>query len=152
MVDSHSLKTSIVIPSLNSPLIDQVMEKILDQDGFGADGELIIVGRDDNGPIRGQSQVRFIDTGHPVTATVARNIGIDAAEGELLIFIDSDCILQSGRLREHHRAHAAGHKDVGGDSPIRYIADYHPTAEDYTAPPGYEAWNLYVENRLVLGS
>ena len=90
------------------------MDKILDQDGFGADDELIIVGRDDNGLIKGQSQVRFIDTGHPVTAPVARNIGIDAAKGELLIFIDSDCIPQSGWLREHRRAHAAGHMVVGG--------------------------------------
>lgn len=108
------LNTSIIIPSLNSPLIDLVVEKILDQDGFGVDDELIIVGRDDRGLIRKQPRVRFIDTGQPVTAPVARNIGICAAEGKLLVFIDSDCIPQSGWLSEHRKAHAAGHQVVGG--------------------------------------
>ena len=114
VTDFHNSKTSIIIPSLNSPLIDQVVEKILDQDGFGTQDELIVVGRDDSGLIKGRSQVRFIDTGQPVTAPVARNIGIDAAEGELLIFIDSDCIPQACWLEEHRKAHAAGYAVVGG--------------------------------------
>lgn len=113
-LDFHAAKTSIVIPSLNSPLVDQIVAKILDQDGFGADDEVLIVGRDEQGLIKERSQVRFIDTGQPVTAPVARNIGIDAADGDLLIFIDSDCIPLPGWLREHREAHTAGHQVVGG--------------------------------------
>jgi glycosyltransferase involved in cell wall biosynthesis len=114
VAESQQLKTSIIIPSLNSPLIDQVVEKILDQDDFRADDELIIVGRDDSGLIKSQAGVQFVDTGQPVTAPLARNLGIDSAKGSLLIFIDSDCIPQPGWLREHRKAHLAGHKVVGG--------------------------------------
>jgi GT2 family glycosyltransferase len=114
VIDSRQVNTSIIIPSLNSPLIDRVVKEILDQDGFSADDELIVIGRDDSGLVTNRVGVHFIDTGKPVTAPVARNIGIDAAKGTLLIFIDSDCIPQIGWLKEHRRAHDEGHQVVGG--------------------------------------
>lgn len=112
--DSDGMKTSIIVPSLNSPLIDRIVKEILDQEGFGPGEELFVVGRDEGGLIKDLPRVRFIDTGQPVTAPVARNIGIDAASGDLLLFIDSDCIPQAGWLREHRQAHEAGHQVVGG--------------------------------------
>lgn len=112
--DFQALRASIIIPSLNSPLVDQIVENILGQDGFGPDDEVLVVGRDEAGLIRERPQVRFIDTGQPVTAPVARNIGIDAAAGDLLVFVDSDCIPLPGWLREHRLAHSAGHQVVGG--------------------------------------
>jgi len=114
VTESRGVKTSIIIPSLNSPLIDQVLNKVLDQEGYSDDDEVIVVGRDDKGLVKNHIGVQFIDTGQPVTAPVARNLGIDAAKGTLLIFIDSDCIPQPGWLREHRKAHEAGHKVVGG--------------------------------------
>jgi len=114
MVEAGQTRTSIIIPSLNSPLIDRVVDEILDQEGYSADDELIVVGRDDHNLVRDQPGIQFIDTGQPVAAPVARNLGIDAAKGDLLVFIDSDCIPQPGWLKEHHKAHVAGHKIVGG--------------------------------------
>jgi glycosyltransferase involved in cell wall biosynthesis len=108
------MNTSIIIPSLNSPLIDQVVGKIQNQEGYSTNDEVIIVGKDDNELVKNQPGIQFIDTDRPVTAPVARNIGIDAAHGSLLVFIDSDCIPQPGWLIEHRNAHDAGHKVVGG--------------------------------------
>jgi glycosyltransferase involved in cell wall biosynthesis len=160
VAESQQAKTSIIIPSLNSPLIDQVVEKVLEQDGFTADDELIVVGRDDSGLIKHLAGVQFIDTGQPVTAPVARNLGIDRAKGQLLIFIDSDCVPQPGWLNEHRRAHSAGHEVVGGG--------VLPTGDNYwhltynltmfheifsTAPPGERPFlptlNLSVERDVI---
>jgi glycosyltransferase involved in cell wall biosynthesis len=106
--------TSIIIPSLNSPLVAQVVEQIREQDGFRPQDEVIVVGRDDQGVLDRHLAIRFIDTGRPVSAPEARNIGIEAAAGDLLLFIDSDCLPQAGWLAAHRSAHEAGHKVVGG--------------------------------------
>jgi glycosyltransferase involved in cell wall biosynthesis len=160
LAESVKLKTSIIIPSLNSPLIDQVVDKVLDQEGFSADDELIVVGRDDNELIKNHTGVQFIDTGQPVTAPVARNIGIDAAKGMLLVFIDSDCIPQPGWLKEHRKAHGEGYKVVGGG--VLPIGDgywhlvynltmFHDIFS--TAPPGERPFlptlNLSVERSVI---
>ena len=107
-------QTSVIIPSLNSPLISSVVDAVLAQDGFGSGDEIIVVGRDETMQLSQRAQVRFIDTGRPVTAPVARNIGIGAAQSDLLLFLDSDCLPQAGWLREHRRAHDSGHPVVGG--------------------------------------
>jgi len=39
---------------------------------------------------------------------------MEAAEGDLLIFLDSDCIAQPGWLQAHRAAHSAGYPVVGG--------------------------------------
>lgn len=106
--------TSIVIPSLNSPIIDRVVEAVLKQDGFTLDDEIIIIGKDDLGLLVAQKGVQFIDTGNPVDASTARNIGFDSATGELLIFLDSDCLPQKDWLEQHRQAHALGHEVVSG--------------------------------------
>lgn len=114
MTDSGQLRTSIIIPSLNSPIIDSVVDAVAVQEGYGEQDEIIVVGKDDRGLLDGGTAAQLIDTGQPVDASRARNLGIEAAQGDLLIFLDSDCLPQAGWLAAHRAAHEAGHEVVGG--------------------------------------
>lgn len=108
------MKTAVIIPSLNSPIIDQVIVAILKQDNIQQQPEIIIVGKDDLGRISPNAPVNFIDTGQPVLAAVARNRGVTSTNAELLIFLDSDCLPISAWLSAHQEAHRAGYKVVSG--------------------------------------
>jgi len=107
-------RASIIIPSLNSPIIDRVVAAVKNQESFGLNDEIIIVGKDDGDLLSAERLARLIDTGQPIDASSARNLGMDEAQGELLIFLDSDCLPQQGWLREHRAAHEVGHEVVGG--------------------------------------
>jgi glycosyltransferase involved in cell wall biosynthesis len=108
------VRTAVIIPSLNSPIIDQVVQAVLHQEDIPAAPEIIIVGKDEPALIPHAAPIRFIDTGSPVLAGVARNLGAASTNAELLVFLDSDCIPAPTWLREHLAAHAAGHPVVSG--------------------------------------
>ncbi len=108
------MKTAIIIPSLNSPLIDRVTTAILDQRDIPNLPEIIIVGKDTLGKIPSNAPVNFIDTGQPVWAAIARNRGAAATNAELLVFLDSDCIPTPNWLIAHQEAHRTGHQVVSG--------------------------------------
>lgn len=108
------MRVSIVIPSLNSPIIDQVLDRILSQDALEQVHEIVVVGRDAPGLVKAAPPVKFIDTTTRVTAARARNLGVEATDADLYIFLDSDCLPVSDWLSEHLAAHAAGHAVVGG--------------------------------------
>ncbi len=91
------IKISIIIPNLNSSIIDKTIQSILDQDS-GFNFEILVIGKDKLGLVKKFPSVHFIETLKPVSAPEARNIGINAAKGTWLIFIDSDCIAQPGWL------------------------------------------------------
>ena len=104
----------IIIPSLNSPRIDRVLAAIENQEGIEQVGQIIVVGKDDPGLIPAASGAHLLDSGVPVRASIARNMGIAASEADLFIFIDSDCLAEPGWLREHLAAHQAGQRVVSG--------------------------------------
>lgn len=104
---------AVIIPSLNSPMIHEVVAAVAAQEGVECVREILVVGRDDAGllqprPLPGGGVVRVLDTGRPVSAAVARNIGLAAitVANALVIFLDSDCLPQAGWLRAHLAAHA----------------------------------------------
>ena len=94
---------SLVIPSLNSPIIDQVITQVLKQAHSELISEIVVVGKDELNLMPSHPSVRLIDTQTAVSAPVARNIGIQETTGEWLIFLDSDCIPQPNWLDQHHR-------------------------------------------------
>ncbi len=110
----HPPHISIIIPSLNSALIDQVVTAIQAQDGIELVDEIVVVGKDEANLLPDAPGVCLLDTGEPVPPGTARNLGINATESQLLIFLDSDCLPQPGWLRAHVAAHKAGHPVVGG--------------------------------------
>ncbi len=106
--------TTIIIPSLNSPLIARVVDAVVRQIEEQPDCNVIVVGRDDEGLLPDEPGLTFIDTGEPIMAAAARNRGIEATEAEILIFLDSDCIPEPNWLSEHLAAQEAGYRVVSG--------------------------------------
>jgi len=93
------MKISVIIPNLNSPIVDQTIQSIkvqsLDQTNF----EIIVVGVDDRGIVDESPVVQFEHTEHPLPPGAARNRGVEKARGELIAFIDADCIADKNWLR-----------------------------------------------------
>jgi glycosyltransferase involved in cell wall biosynthesis len=91
---------SFVIPSLNSLVIDRVITALLCQTTcLSVPWEIYVVGQDHPGLVKAQAHVHLLPTPVPVSPSVARNLGAERADGELLIFLDADCIPQPGWLR-----------------------------------------------------
>lgn len=151
---------SIIIPSLNSPIIAEVIAAIRQQEAAEAIREILVVGKDEAGLLPPDDLTRLLDTGRPVPPGTARNSGIQAAAGDLLLFLDSDCLPQPGWLAAHLAAHAAGHAVVGGgvlpDGENYWALSYNLTMfHEYfsTASPGKRpllpTLNLSVERRVI---
>jgi GT2 family glycosyltransferase len=152
----------IIIPSLNSPLVDQIVLTILVQDQAELINRIVIVGKDDLGLLADLNNpvVYFIDTETAVSPATARNIGINQTTSDLLIFLDSDCMPQANWLAEHVAAHHAGHPVVGGgvlpDGENYWALAYNLTMfHEYfsTARPGARPFlptlNLSVERNVI---
>ncbi len=86
-----------------------------------------MVGDGDVSAVEDALPVRLIRTEHPVTSPVARNIGIRAATGEWIAFLDADCVAVPDWLTRLRWA-AAEHLVVGGGVAFgraSYWADVH---------------------------
>ena len=108
------MDVSIIIPNRDSTLVDETLRSVLAQTSFDRVAEVLVVGVDRLGRVVESGSVRFINTGKPVTAPVARNIGIRSATGSFLVFIDADCIAEPDWLEHLLAAQQDGHKIVGG--------------------------------------
>ena len=116
---------SVIIPNLNCPILDQALDALHAQTlEPGVSIEIIVVGRDEPGHLRGYPEVAYIQTEHPVPPAIGRNIGIEKAQGELIACLDADCIADSKWLaamlaahREHpHRTVIGGSIEIEADN------------------------------------
>jgi GT2 family glycosyltransferase len=106
------MRVSVIIPSLNAPTLSRALTAVAGQTELPE--EVIVVGRDEAGALAAFPDVRFIDTGTPVCAARARNLGLLAAGGELFLLLDADCIPRTDWLARHLARHQAGQQVVGG--------------------------------------
>jgi GT2 family glycosyltransferase len=105
---------SIIIPSRNSYTIDRTIDSLFGQTAFERIDEILVIGIDEPGKVVERGPVRFIPSDGPVTAPVARNLGIRQARNHDLVFIDADCVAEPGWLAELLEANSAGRPVVGG--------------------------------------
>jgi glycosyltransferase involved in cell wall biosynthesis len=133
---------SIVIPTYNrKPILEKCLIALEDQDYSGA-YEVVVV---DDGSTDGtvdwlQSvnfpHVRLLCQDHQ-GPSAARNLGVEQAKGDVVIFIDSDLVVLSGFLSAHAAKLQQGQKDTGGDRFFTYgrvvnTANFeNPTSEPY---------------------
>jgi GT2 family glycosyltransferase len=103
---------SVVIPSLHSPIIDQVVDSLRAQTCPPL--EIIVVGMDRAGRLEGRADVRFVDTGLPISPAAARNAGARLAQGDLLCFLDADCLAAPDWIEHMIARHQDGAQVVVG--------------------------------------
>ncbi|MEP7325700.1 MAG: glycosyltransferase [Gemmatimonadota bacterium] len=111
---------SILVPARNEAAnIERTLAALLDQKISGKPRPSEIIVMDDGSSdktaslaaAKGAKVVAVTGGGNP---GAARNQGASTATGDLLIFLDADCVPRSGWLEAHLAAHAAGHLIVGG--------------------------------------
>jgi len=91
-------RISIIIPNLNSKIIDLTLDALQRQEFDLSQIEVLVIGLDDQGLIQENELVRWISTDVPATPAVARNIGMQEAKGDLFCFTDADCIPETDWL------------------------------------------------------
>jgi GT2 family glycosyltransferase len=86
-----SVRISVVIPNLNSPLIDRTLAALAVDGAPGPEVEVLVIGRDKLGLVPRNGQVQFLESETELNPAAARNRGVAAAKGERLFFTDADC-------------------------------------------------------------
>jgi glycosyltransferase involved in cell wall biosynthesis len=112
---------SVVIPARNEErLISRVVRSVLSQSPDGISVEVIVAddGSTDRTPEKareaGARVVAAGNNGRGGSPAAARNLGASMAAGDLLIFLDADCVPGEGWLSSILAAHAGGETVVGG--------------------------------------
>ena len=109
------MKLSVIIPTFNRrALIEQTLPTVLDQTYPADEYEVIVVvdGSTDGTAValrRMSSPVRLIVIEHDNRGqAAARNAGLRAASGELVLFLDDDLYCERTLIAEHVSAHEGG--------------------------------------------
>lgn len=121
------LNVSVIVPTYNRrPILEKVLLSLADQTLPLDAVEVIVV--DDGSSDGTDDMVRslkapyhsiYLSTGRgptspPGNPSAARNVGIGAARGEVIVFLDSDMVVSRGFLEAHVRAHSASNIVVHG--------------------------------------
>ena len=113
------IRISVIIPTYNRRhVLDRTLPGVLAQDFPPQDYEVIVVmdgSTDDTAELlrdlKPKCSLRVLESQH-LGAGAARNLGIRAAVGELVLFLDDDLITTPGLLRQHYSAHAGADPSV----------------------------------------
>jgi GT2 family glycosyltransferase len=105
---------SIILPTCNSRLIHKILEALRHQIHDPAEAEIVVVGADEPGLVVEDHLVRFIPAGEEANGAVCRHIGLHAAQGDILLFLDHDCLPASDWIERHLERQRLGEPVVGG--------------------------------------
>ncbi|TFG67246.1 MAG: glycosyltransferase [Anaerolineales bacterium] len=122
-------RITIIIPNLNSRMIDRTLQSILDQNYDLECVEVLVVGLDSPNLVREDKRVHLISTGHQVSPAVARNIGLKMAKGNIICFTDADCLVSPDWLTQMTAPIFAGEAEVVGGS-VRFSQENYWTLVD----------------------
>lgn len=118
---------SVIIPNLNSPMIDRTLDSLRHQRFDLSLVEILVVGLDAPKLVQEDELVHLISTKEPTRSAVARNMGIQVAQGDFICFLDADCIADAGWLST--AIQALEQRDVVGGG-VRFVADNYWTLCD----------------------
>jgi glycosyltransferase involved in cell wall biosynthesis len=109
---------SVIIPSYNSEgTIGRCLDSVMVQ-SYGGEREVIVVDSShDHTPdviIAHYPGVTLIRLGRRTDPGTARNVGIARAAGEIIAFLDSDCVAATDWLERIAAAHGHSYRVVGG--------------------------------------
>jgi glycosyltransferase involved in cell wall biosynthesis len=148
-VVSDTVFFSVVIPTYNrQPILSKCLRALETQHLSASSSitgyEIILV---DDGSTDGTLEwLETHKTGFPHVRTfqqdhqgpaVARNLGVEKAQGDIIIFIDSDLVVTENFLQAHADALLQGQEQLGSDRAFTYGAVIntcnfdHPTSEPY---------------------
>lgn len=109
---------SVIMPSYNSESTIQGCLNALLNQSYGGESEIILVDSSvDKTPhivARNYPRVKLIHLNKKTDPGTARNIGIRESKGEIIAFLDSDCVTKSDWLEKIALAHESSYSVVGG--------------------------------------
>jgi peptidoglycan/xylan/chitin deacetylase (PgdA/CDA1 family)/glycosyltransferase involved in cell wall biosynthesis len=140
------MKLSVVIPTFNRRhVLERTLPALLAQDLAPEDYEVIVVM---DGSTDGTAELlrnwkpkcafRTLEAPHR-GPSAARNVGILAAVGELILFLDDDLICVPDLLRQHCESHA-GSEPLVVHGPIYIAPGSAETVIRYVSEDGYESY------------
>jgi glycosyltransferase involved in cell wall biosynthesis len=105
---------SVIIPNTDSLLIGKILQAFRRQTTDLSAVEILVVGTDEPGLVVEDELVWFIPTGPSACASDKRNIGMREARGDILLFLDDDCLPAPDWIERHLNRHRQGEQVVGG--------------------------------------
>jgi glycosyltransferase involved in cell wall biosynthesis len=115
---SAAPRWSVIVPSYRSATtIEACLRSLVDQD-TDSSWEVVVVDSSADGTAerveRSFPQVRLVRLSIRTEAAAARNLGAERARGEILAFLDSDCVAPRDWLRRLESVLDQGYDGVGG--------------------------------------